>query len=66
MAMNTDPAVMEYDPNTFTQIESNAQADKFRSLINKQGWGFWAIEKHDEKKLLDLSDFMFQTMSCLL
>jgi len=50
--MNADPAVMEYYPNTLTEIESNAQADRFRNLIKKQGWGFWAVEELDNKKFI--------------
>lgn len=42
--INADPAVMEYFPNPLSESESHAIADKIQSLINEQGWGFWAVE----------------------
>lgn len=43
-AMNADPRVMEYFPATLTRPESDAMADRCQSLIEEQGWGFWATE----------------------
>jgi len=46
--INADPAVMKYYPRTLRKKESNAMADKIRSLISEQSWGFWAVELKKE------------------
>lgn len=51
-ALNSDPVVMEYFPKTLVRRESDELAHKARSLIEKNGWGFWACE------LKGGSDFM--------
>lgn len=42
--MNADPRVMEYFPAALTRAESDAMADRCQLLIDKRGWGFWAVE----------------------
>jgi len=42
--LNADPVVMEYYPNVLTIEQSNAMAEKLKSLISDNGWGFWAVE----------------------
>jgi len=42
--MSADPVVMEFFPGTLTRVESDALADRFKLQIEKQGWGFWAVE----------------------
>jgi len=41
--MNANPKVMEYFPKLLTTSMSNAIAKKCQSLINDNGWGFWAV-----------------------
>lgn len=43
-ALNADPRVMEFFPASMTRAESDAMADKIRSLMSERGWGFWAVE----------------------
>ncbi len=43
-ALNADPRVMEFCPASMTRAESDAMADKIRSLMSERGWGFWAVE----------------------
>lgn len=42
--LNADPRVMEYFPSLLTRAESDALAERCRSLIEEQGWGVWAAE----------------------
>ncbi len=42
--LNSDPTVMEFFPKTLSQSESNAFAEKSKTLISKNGWGLWAVE----------------------
>jgi len=46
-ASNSDAVTMEYFPNLLSEAESYAIADKIQSLIELQGWGFWAVEEKD-------------------
>lgn len=41
--MNADPKVMEYFPKLLTTSMSNTIAKKCQSLIDDNGWGFWAV-----------------------
>mgnify|MGYP003631867887 FL=1 len=41
--MNANPEVMEYFPKLLTTSMSNAIAKKCQSLIDDNGWGFWAV-----------------------
>jgi RimJ/RimL family protein N-acetyltransferase len=43
-ALNADSKVMEFFPSLLTRAESDAMADRCQSLIEKRGWGFWAVE----------------------
>jgi RimJ/RimL family protein N-acetyltransferase len=52
--INADPKVMEFYPNLLSTQESNAAADKFRSLITENGWGFWAVETISERAFIGL------------
>lgn len=42
--LNSDPVVMEYFPWLLDREKSDTVAEKFRSRIREQGWGFWAVE----------------------
>ena len=50
--MNADPEQMQFYPWLLTTDESNALADRFRSLITQQGWGFWAVEHIEDGKFI--------------
>jgi len=41
--MNANPKVMAYFPKLLTTSMSNAIAKKCQSLIDDNGWGFWAV-----------------------
>ncbi|MGR6870918.1 GNAT family N-acetyltransferase [Pseudomonas sp. HK3] len=43
-SMNANPDVMHYFPSVLTENQSNAQAQRGQLAIDKQGWGFWAVE----------------------
>jgi RimJ/RimL family protein N-acetyltransferase len=42
--INADPEVMRFFPTVLSDEESNSQALRGRGLIDKNGWGFWAVE----------------------
>lgn len=49
-AMSSNPQVMQYFPNLLTRAESDALIERMKSIIDTQGWGFWAIElKHNQQ-----------------
>lgn len=43
--LNADKNVMRYFPSTLTEKKSYEMAEKIQTLINKNGWGFWAVEE---------------------
>jgi ribosomal-protein-alanine N-acetyltransferase len=43
-AMNADPRVREHFPSVQTREESDAVARRIMAGLEKQGWGFWAVE----------------------
>lgn len=43
-ALNADPQVMAHFPATLDRAESDVLAARCQSLIEAQGWGFWATE----------------------
>ncbi len=43
-AMNTDPEVMRYFPDTKSKQESEDSISYFKESIEQKGWGFWATE----------------------
>lgn len=50
--MCRDKDVMEYFPKLQTEEESYKMGEKILSLINKRGWGFWAVEIPNQKKFI--------------
>lgn len=42
--MGLDPKVMEYFPNLLSKDESLEFINKVKEIIDKNKWGFWAIE----------------------
>jgi 3-dehydroquinate dehydratase / shikimate dehydrogenase len=44
-ALNADPLVMEWFPETLTRERSDAVAERIEQLMAEQGgWGLWAVE----------------------
>ncbi len=50
--LNADPEVMEYYPDILNEEESDDMAQRFEALITYRGWGFWVVEKLDNKKFM--------------
>jgi len=50
--LNADPEVMAYFPNTLSATESDAMANRIKSLIEEKGWGFWAVEHVKDKAFM--------------
>lgn len=47
-ALNADPLVREFFPNTLTEEESNKSAKLFIEAIEKNGFGMWAAESNGQ------------------
>lgn len=43
-AMNADPTVAEFLPNTLSRAESDALLDRIETHIDQHGFGLWAVE----------------------
>jgi RimJ/RimL family protein N-acetyltransferase len=43
-AMNADPSVREFFPETLTREQSAASMARFRANLDERGWGWWAVE----------------------
>ena len=43
--LNASSIVMKYFPRTLGQDESDALANRFKLLIEANGWGMWALER---------------------
>ena len=52
--INADPVVMKYFPKLLSRQESNAAVEKFKFLISKNGWGFWAVESTCDRTFIGL------------
>ena len=42
--MGSDPEVMRYFPARLSEKEADDLAQRISDLIDRQGWGFWAVE----------------------
>lgn len=51
-ALNADPEVMRYFPAPLLREESDAMADRIVLLMERQGWGFWAVERTPDKSFM--------------
>ncbi|ANU18406.1 GNAT family N-acetyltransferase [Planococcus maritimus] len=47
-AMNANPDVMEFFPNTLSRAESDALIDRIEAHIEKIGYGLWAVERKED------------------
>lgn len=43
-ALNADPEAMRFFPAPLTREESDALAERWRSHLDAEGWGLWAVE----------------------
>ncbi len=53
--MNADTEVMRYFPSLLTRQQSDALTEKFATLIDEKGWGFWATERKSDGKFIGLA-----------
>jgi RimJ/RimL family protein N-acetyltransferase len=51
-AMNADPEVMRYFPETLNRAASDAYMDRIEALIQRQGFGLWALELAETGRFL--------------
>jgi RimJ/RimL family protein N-acetyltransferase len=51
-ALNADSRVMEFFRSPLTRTESDAMADRCQSLIEKRGWGLWAVESKTTQEFI--------------
>ncbi|HET7820405.1 MAG TPA: GNAT family N-acetyltransferase [Ornithinibacter sp.] len=51
-AMNADPEVMRYFPDTLTREQSDAMLDRIDAALAEQGWGLWALERQDTGEMV--------------
>lgn len=51
-ALNRDPEVMRHFPSVLSAGESDALARKISLVIEKQGWGLWAVEVVDGPRFI--------------
>ncbi|WP_413284352.1 GNAT family N-acetyltransferase [Vibrio sp. MA40-2] len=58
--MTSDSKVMKYFPSILSEIESNQLADKIRRLIDKNGWGFWALELKSSSEFIGFVGLHYQ------
>jgi RimJ/RimL family protein N-acetyltransferase len=47
-AINTHPLVVESLGSAPTRAESDAMIDRYSEELQREGWGFWAVEAPDE------------------
>ena len=50
--MGQDSEVMRYFPSLLSFAESDQLAQRIYDLIDKQGWGFWAVELLETKEFI--------------
>jgi len=50
--LNADKEVMRYFPKCLDRSESDALAERCHTLIEQQGWGFWALELAQTSQLM--------------
>ena len=50
--LNADPEVMEYFPSVKTPAETLTQIDRLSAYIDKNGYGFWAVERKDNNQFI--------------
>jgi RimJ/RimL family protein N-acetyltransferase len=51
-ALNADPRVRQFFPNTLSRAESDALAARLQTSIDREGFGFWAAERKEDGAFL--------------
>src|SRR5277367_5450441 len=51
-ALNADPEVMRHFPATLSRTESDELIDHLEAHIDSHGYGFWALERLEDARLL--------------
>ncbi len=54
-ALSADPAVMAYLPSCLDAAAAWRLAERCQSYIDRQGWGFWALERRDTGEFIGLT-----------
>jgi RimJ/RimL family protein N-acetyltransferase len=52
IALNADPAVMEYFPSVLAREETLAQIGRITQSISRYGYGFFAVERKDNGRFI--------------
>lgn len=50
--LNADPRVMAFFPKPLSRLESDTIAARIEARIAANGWGFWAIERLDNREFV--------------
>jgi len=58
--LNSDPQVMRYFPECLTRERSDAVIDRLTSMIDENGWGFWAVERKDNAEFIGFVGLLAQ------
>ena len=53
-ALNADPQVMEFFPEPLTREESDRTFDLFRERIDRDGYGWWAVDRLDTGEFIGM------------
>lgn len=51
-AMNQDPEVMQYFPDTLSKEESDLLIGRFEEHTNTKGYGIWAVERKEDQAFI--------------
>ena len=51
-ALNADPQTMIFFPAPLSREESDALADRIAANIERDGWGFWAVERPEDGRFI--------------
>jgi RimJ/RimL family protein N-acetyltransferase len=62
-ALNANAAVMRYFPAVLTRAQSDAFADRVRSMFAEHGWGLWAVELPDVAPFIGFVGLIEQTFA---
>ena len=63
--LNSDPNVMRYFPATLSKQESDSIAERLSQIIEKKGWGFWAVELKGTNEFIGFVGLLSQDKSAI-
>ncbi len=61
--LNRDPNVMRYFPAILSKQESDSIAERLTLIIEKTGWGFWAVELKETNEFIGFVGLLSQDES---